>query len=130
MKNSRVVKVILAVSGLILLGVGSATLFAPEAFLGTSGINLGGQASLFSEIRAAGGALLLSGILILSGIFIPRMTFTSMVIAIAMFLSYGVARILSMSVDGLPDTAIVGATVLEMVIAFAGIFALIRFREV
>lgn len=129
MKNSMVLKGILAISGLILLGIGTATLFAPVAFLGTSNIDLGGQVNLLSEIRAAGGALLGGGILIILGIFISRLTFTSTVISVLIFLSYGIARAIGMVLDGMPDQALTAATVLEFVIAFAGIFALIRFRE-
>ena len=34
MKNSKVVKTILVISGLIATGIGAATLFAPRGFLG------------------------------------------------------------------------------------------------
>lgn len=128
MKNSKVVKTILFISGLILLGIGSATLFAPVTFLGSSGIDLGGQVNLLSEVRAAGGALLASGLLIMLGVFVPNLTFTSTVIATLVFLSYGIARILSIATDGLPAQEIVAATVVEMIIGAAGVYALLKYR--
>jgi len=129
MKNSKVVKAILFVSGLILVGIGSATLFAPVAFLGTSGIDLGGQISLLSGIRAAGGALLASGVLILSGIFVANLTFTSTIISTMIFLSYGIARSLGMVIDGLPAPELMAATVVEIIIGLANVFALLKYRE-
>lgn len=129
MRNSKVVKTILFVSGLILLGIGAVTLFAPVAFLGTSGIDLGGQVNLLSEIRAAGGALLASGTLIILGVFVAKLTFTSTVIAIMVYLSYGVARILGMAIDGLPAQEFVVVTVVEIVIGLAGVFALLNYQE-
>ncbi|MBV7327003.1 DUF4345 domain-containing protein [Chloroflexi bacterium TSY] len=129
MKNSKVVKTILFISGLILLGIGAATLFAPVDFLGTSNIDLGGQVNLFSEIRAAGGALLASGILVIAGVFIAPLTFTSTVIATMAFLSYGIARILGMAVDGMPAQEFVAVTGVEMIIGLAGVFLLLKYQD-
>ncbi|MEM7030968.1 MAG: DUF4345 domain-containing protein [Chloroflexota bacterium] len=129
MKNSKVVKTILFVSGLILLGIGSATLFAPVAFLGTSNIDLGGQVNLLSEIRAPGAALLASGLVIILGVFVANLTFTSTVISTLVFLSYGIGRILSIVIDGLPAQEFVAVTVVEMIIGLAGVFVLLKYRE-
>ena len=129
MKRSKALTTLLLVSGLIATGIGAATLFAPVAFLGTSSIDLGGQVNLLSEVRAPGGALLASGLLILLGIYARQFTFTSTVISVLMFLSYGIGRILSMAVDGMPAQEIAAATVLEMVIGVGGIIALLRLRE-
>ncbi len=129
MKNSKVVKTILFISGLILVGIGAATLFTPVAFLGTSGIDLGGQVNLLSEVRAPGGALLASGLIILLGVFVSNLTFTSTVISTLVFLSYAVGRILSMAVDGLPAQEFVVVTVIELIIGLAGVFVLLNYRE-
>ena len=129
MNISKAHKGLLFVSGLIATGIGAATLFAPVAFLGTSSIDLGSQVNLLSEVRAPAGALLAGGIVILSGIFVNRLTFTSTVIAALMFLSYGVGRVLSVAVDGVPADAIVGATALEIVIGLAALFMLVRGGE-
>lgn len=128
MKNSKALKAILLVSGLILTVIGSATLFAPVTFLGTSGIDLGGQVNLLSEIRAAGGALLASGLIVILGVFIPRLTFTSTIIAILVFLSYGIARILGIAIDGVPAQEFIAVTVIEIVVGAAGIFALLKYQ--
>ena len=70
-----------------------------------------------------------SGILIILGAFMAKFTFTSTVIAALVYLSYGIARIFSMAIDGMPTGSIVAATALELIIGLAGVFALLRYRE-
>jgi len=65
MKNSKLLKSILNIFGLIASGVGAAILFSPVAFYATYGIEPGGNISLLNEIRAPGGALL-------KGIFVMK----------------------------------------------------------
>ena len=129
MKNSKVLKTILIISGLIAAGIGGAILFTPVAFHASSGIELGRNVSLFSEVRAPGGALMASGIVIMLGAFIAELTFSSIVISLMMYLSYGISRILSMLIDGMPDEGIVVAALVELVVGLVSIFALLKYRE-
>ncbi len=129
MKNSKVLKTILLISGLIMTGVGGAILFMPVAFHAGNGIDLGGNISLLSEVRAPGGALLASGILVMLGAFVTQLTFTSVVVSALIYLSYGISRILSLAIDGMPAEGLVQATVLEIIIGLLGVFALLRYRE-
>ena len=132
MKNSKALKAYLFISGLIAIAIGASTLFTPVDFLGRigpSGIDLGGQINLLSSIRAAGAAYLASGIVIILGVFVAKLTFTSTVIATLMFLSYGIARIFSRAIDGMPADAVTAATVLEMTIGLAGVFFLLKYQE-
>jgi hypothetical protein len=116
MKNSKVLKTVLFFSGLIATGIGGAILLIPTAFYATYGINLGGDISMLNEIRTPGGSLLAAGILIISGAFVASLTFTSAVIAALIYLSYGVSRILSIGIDGMPSEGLVQATAFEIVI--------------
>ncbi len=130
MKNSKALKTLLFFSGLIATGIGAVTLFAPVEGFGKLGIDLGGQINLLSFIRAAGGAFVAtSGIVIILGVFVPKLTFTSTMIATLMFLSFGIARIFSVAIDGMPADVIVAAIVLEMIIGLAGVFALLKYQE-
>ncbi len=129
MKNSRVLKTILFIAGLIGAGVGGAILFVPVAFYASSDIDLGGNITLLNELRASGSALLACGILIISGIFVAKLTFTSAVLSTLLYLSYGLSRILSMLIDGMPVAELVQAAVLEIVIGMACCFALIKYRK-
>ncbi len=129
MKNSKVLKTILFISGLMLAGFGAAILLMPVEMAALNGIDLGGQISLLSETRAPGGALLASGILVISGAFLPKLTFTSVVVSALVYLSYGLSRILGMAIDGMPAEGLVQVTVLEIVTGLVCVFALVKYRE-
>jgi len=123
MKKLRVLKTVLFFSGLIATGVGGAILLTPEAFHATNGIELGDSSSLLNEVRASGGALLTIGVLIMLGAFVAKLTFTSVVVSSLLYLSYGLSRILSMAVDGMPAPGLVQVAVLELVIGMVCVFA-------
>lgn len=128
MKNSRVLKTLLFLSGLVAMGVGGAILLMPVAFHATNGIELGSSLSLLNEVRAPGGALFAMGALILTGAFMRRLAFTSTLVSAVLYLSYGLSRILSMGIDGMPAEGLVLATILEVTIGLLCAFALVRWR--
>ncbi|MGK4007074.1 DUF4345 domain-containing protein [Sorangium sp. So ce1036] len=129
MQRWRVETVTLLIAGLVLLGIGGATLLAPAAFHATSGIELGDSRSLLSETRAAGGSLLGSGVLIMLGAFASRLAFTATIVGAVTYVSYGLSRLLSMAVDGMPAQALVLATVVELVLGLSCVAALVWRRE-
>ncbi|MBL4647897.1 MAG: DUF4345 domain-containing protein [Gammaproteobacteria bacterium] len=129
MKNSNVLKAILFVSGVIIIGIGAAILFTPVAFYAKDGIELGGNISLLNEIRASAGGLLAMGIWVMLGIFVRKLTFTSTLISIVIYLSYGLSRVLSMIIDGMPTGELVGAAAIEIIIGLVCVFALLKYRE-
>lgn len=129
MKNSKVLKSILIISGLIASAIGAAILFSPVAFYTTNGIELGANASLLNEIRAPGGALLVSGLLIISGAFVNKLTFTSIVVSTLLYLSYGLSRVMSIAIDGMPTEELVQAAVLEIAIGVACVFTLVKYLK-
>jgi hypothetical protein len=129
MENSKVLKVVLIISGLIAVFIGGAVLLTPVAFYATNGIDLGGNISLLNEIRAPGGALLAFGILIIFGAFLTELTFTSILLSTVLFLSYGLSRIISMVADGKPAETLIQAAILEIIIGLVCVFALVKYRE-
>ncbi|WP_437969379.1 DUF4345 domain-containing protein [Sorangium sp. So ce260] len=124
-QSGRVVKVTLFIAGLVLIGIGGATLLAPVAFHATSGIELGDSRSLLSETRAAGGSLLGTGALILLGAFSSRLAFTATVVGAVTYVSYGLSRLLSMAADGMPAQGLVLATAVELVLGLSCAAALV-----
>jgi len=129
MKNSKVLKVVLFVSGLIAAGIGGAILVMPAAFYASYGIDLGGNVSLLNEIRASGGALFVAGILIISGSFVASLTFTAVVLASLLYLAYGLSRFLSFAIDGMPSEGLVQAATLEIVIGVVCVCVFAKYRE-
>jgi len=127
MKNSKVLKIILFISGLVAIGVGGSILTVPVSFYATNNINIEGNISLLNEIRASGGVLLASGILIFLGTFVAKLTFTSTVIASLLYLSYGLSRILSVVIDGMPAEGLVQAAILELIIGLVCILSFVKY---
>ncbi len=101
----------------------------PVAMAAINGIELGGNVSLLNETRAPGGAILASGILVMLGAFVAKLTFTSALVSTLVYLSYGLSRILSMAIDGMPAEGLVQVAVLEIVTGLVCVFALVKYRE-
>ncbi|WP_437537650.1 DUF4345 domain-containing protein [Sorangium sp. So ce726] len=125
----RLATATLFVSGLVLFGIGGASLVAPVAFHASSGISLGESSSLLSETRAVGGSLLGAGAVILLGAFVSRLAFTASVLGAVMYLSYGLSRLLSMAVDGMPAQELVLATAVELILGLLCVAALVAHRR-
>lgn len=124
MQNLNMQRGVLIGSGLIALAVGSGLLFAPTAFHALNGIELSDNVSLMSEIRAPGAGILASGLLILSGAFSSRLSFTALIVASLLYLSYGMSRFYSMALDGSPAQGIVTIAFFEMAIGLICAFTL------
>jgi len=129
MKNSKALKTILVISGLIASVIGAAILFAPGAFYASYSIAPGGNFNLLNELRASGGAVLASGILIMSGAFVDKLAFTATVVSTLLYLSYGLSRVMSMAIDGMPVDGLVQAAVIEVITGLACFFALVKYTE-
>lgn len=129
MKNSYLLISVLGISGIIAISFGATILFAPEAFYATYGIRLGNDASQLNEIRASGGALLGIGLVIVSGAIWSKLTFASAIASSAVYFSYGLSRLLSIVMDGSPDSGLVAAAALELGIGAISLFALFRYLK-
>jgi hypothetical protein len=121
--------VLLLASGLIAAGIAVMILFAPTVFFSSYGIDIGKNASLVNELKAPAGALLVAGLLIMAGIFRPGLKMQSLGIATAVYLSYGLSRVLSMVMDGLPHDGLVSAAAIEVAIGAICFVDLMRHRR-
>jgi hypothetical protein len=129
MENSKSLKIILFVSGLFLVAIGGAILFAPIAFTARNGIELGENISLLNDTRAAGAALFVGGFVILLGDFIQKLSYTSLIVSIISYLGYAFGRIISVVFDGMPAEGLIKATVVEVIIGLVSVFALYKFKN-
>ena len=119
MTMSKKSKAVLFIAGLTAAGVGMAILFTPVAFNATAGVILGDNVNLLNETRASGGALLASSVLVLCGVFIARLAFTAALVSTFLYGGYGLSRLLSMLLDGVPDIGLIQVTIFELVIGCA-----------
>lgn len=114
-----------AVSGLILIGIGAALLFAPHSFAASNGIVLDGGPNQLSEVRAPGGLLLVGGVIVLAGGFRQHLLKISLGVASLIYGSYGLSRLWSMVSDGLPSATLTQAAVLELILGAFSLAALL-----
>ena len=129
MKNSKVLKGILIVLGLLLTVIGLWRLFDPISFFENSGLVLSNEAGLLSEARGAGGAVVGFGIVVLLGAFNQRLSYTSTIAAIVVFLGFGIARLIGFSLDGNPGEGVIQGIIVEFVLGLLAVFALFKYRE-
>lgn len=124
--NNIKTKILLITSGLILLSVGLSILFLPHAFYQSNGTILGNEPSLLSEIRAGGGMLLVSGILVIIDTFRKSLHRQALALSALVFLAYGVARLASMVMDGIPSTSLVISTGIELLVGTLCLIVLLK----
>lgn len=125
--NDRLTLTFLFLSGLLLLGIGTAILLVPHAFHAGNGIVLGSDPSLLSEIRAPGGLLTASAILILIGAYRRSLRPMAMTLTVLVYGSFGLARLLGLALDGIPSSGLIAATAIELMVATIGLVILRRF---
>jgi hypothetical protein len=129
MKNSKALKAILFFLGLFLIVFGAGRVFLPSEFYALNGLTLGDDVSMLNEARGAGGVMLGSGILIMMGVFLEKMRFTSTVIAILAFLSYGIARLIGIAIDGLPNEKIIQGIIAEFIFGITALVAFLKYQK-
>lgn len=123
-------RILLSVSGVMLLLVGAATLLLPHAFFASEGIPLGNNPGLLSEIRAPGGLLIGCAIAILLGAFRQTITQTPLLLGAIVYGSFGLSRLLSMVLDGLPSASLMGAMAVELIIGGWCVISLVRLKPI
>ncbi len=116
----------LSVSGLLLLAIGGTILLVPHAFYASDGIVLGNDPSLLSEIRAPGGFLATSALLIMTGAFRQNLRSIALMLTVLVYGSFGLSRLVGLSLDGVPSTSLLMATGVELVLAVIGLGILFR----
>lgn len=102
-----------AIGGLI----GGALMFMPKAFLEMSHVFVERDPSLMSEITAPSGVLLICAAFLIFGAIKLRFARQALLIGAVVYGSYGIARLMSMVLHGLPSESLVAAMVVEIAIA-------------
>ncbi len=129
MENSKVLKLFLIISGLLLTFIGGATLFAPVAMKASAGIDISQSTSIINDVRASSALILAVALITILGVFIRKLTFTSTLISFTLFLSLGIGRAISILIDGFPVDGLVKATGLEFVLGIIGLILFNIYRE-
>jgi|SRR5680860_118133 len=127
MKDSRGLKVILIVLGLILVIFGGWRLVDPIGFYAFSGLELPDVAGLLSEVRGAGGIMMVAGLVVGLGAFRHAWSRTSVVLAAVVFVSLGLARLLGIALDGSPGADVIKGMAIELASGGLALFAFFKY---
>lgn len=127
--SSYLTKGLLLTSGLLAAGIAATILLAPDAFYAGYGIEPGSNVSLANELKAPAGMLLIAGLLMLAGVVRTELTVASLATATLIYLSYGLSRLVSMVIDGVPHSGLVSAAILEIAIGIISLLVYTRHRK-
>lgn len=125
--ESRVFKGILIVLALTLVVFGGWRLVDPLGFYTFSGLELPNNAGLLSEVRGAGGIMLVSGIVVGLGAVRHSWSRTSVVLAAVVFSSLGLGRLLGIALDGSPGAEVIQGMAIELVLGGLALFAFFKY---
>jgi hypothetical protein len=128
--GSYTARLVLFGSGLIAVAIAVAILFAPAAFYADYGIDVTGDATLANELKAPAGALLVAGLVIFAGAFRWKLAVVSLTTAAVVYLSYGLSRVTSIAIDGVPHSGMVNAAGVELVIGAICLLTLLQVRQI
>jgi len=126
----RIARLVLFGSGLIAVLIAATILFAPEAFYSGYGIDVASNTSLVNELKAPAGMLLAAGLLMFAGVFRLDLAVISLFTATLVYLSYGFARVLSITLDGFPHSGMVSAAGIEILVGTVCLLTLLRVRHI
>ena len=110
-------RIMLGLSGLIGGYIGISILFDTQKFFAHNGVEITGDPGLMSELKAPAIVLLAAALVLLVGSVKSRFTDMALMIGAIVYGSYGMGRVVSILVDGLPPQPLIAAAVVELGIA-------------
>ena len=105
----------------------SVTPVPHDAFFASNAVNLGTDPNLLSEVRAPGGLLLDSGIVMICGAIMKSLLRAALLTGVVVFSMYGVSRLVSILLDGMPSSSLIGALMIELIVGGIAAFLITRF---
>lgn len=129
MQHTKVLRWVLLFLGLFLIIFGSLRLIDPVTSFVNLGTTLGDDVGLLNEARATGGTMLGFGLLIFLGAFKKKLAFTSTLVAVVLFFSFGIGRLMGLILDGNPGEGLMTGMVTEFAFGLLALFMLIKYRD-
>lgn len=130
MQKTKFIQSLVALFGIIGIGIGAALLFIPSTFEASAGIAVGQDVNLLNELRAYGGTILVAGLIVGIGAVIPRFLVQSLGFSGLFYLGIGFSRLVSMLIDGMPSQTLMIAMISELVIGAISLLLLSRVNRV
>ena len=107
----------LAVSGAILLVIGSWIMAAPTVFLATSEVIVAHDAGLMSEVTAPSGMLVMVGAFMIVSAIKAHLASLGLAAGALVYGSYGFSRLVSQYLHGTPSDSLVVVMYFELAVA-------------
>ncbi|MDJ0941617.1 MAG: DUF4345 domain-containing protein [Woeseiaceae bacterium] len=120
---------VLVPSALIAIAIALTILFAPDVFYSGYGIEVVGNATLANELKAPAGTLLIAGLLMFAGVFRRDLAVFSLATATVVYLSYGLSRVISIVLDGVPHSGMISAAGIELLVGAICLATLLQTRR-
>jgi len=124
-QSSRGTTALLVVNGAIAGLIGGLVTFAPEQLFALSGIVLGTDPNMMSEVRAPGGVLLGAAIFVASAAFVRSWQVPALTLSVLLYLGYAFGRVVAISTNGLPGTDLLWALAIEVALGIFSLMALV-----
>ena len=115
--NGVVVRMALMGSGVLIGTIGGALMLAPTKFLEMSHVFVNRDPGLMSELTAPTGVLLITSALMILGAANLRFANLALAVGAIVYGSYGIGRLVSMLLHGMPSASLVAAMWIELGIA-------------
>ena len=112
-----ILRLSLSGSGGLLGLIGGSLMFTPKSFLEMSAVFVAHDPSLMSELVAPSGILLVTGAFMVLGAFKLRFAYLALSVGAIVYGSYGIGRLVSVGLNGVPSEALIAAAVIELAIA-------------
>ncbi len=125
--NRLITRTTLAGSGAILGLIGGALMLAPKAFLEMSHVFVERDAGLMSELTAPSGVLLLTGALMVIAAVKIRFADLALSVGAIVYGSYGLGRLISIAMHGVPPQSLIVAMMIEL--GVAGLLVALQMKE-
>lgn len=104
-------------TGALLVSIGGALLASPIAFLAMSDVFIDSNPGLLSELVAPSGILGMTGAVMILGAIWRDYVDVALLIGAVVYGSYGLSRVISMMLHGLPTKPLITATIVELAVA-------------
>lgn len=112
-----IIRLALVGSGALGVLIGVSLMFSPKAFLAMSNVLIDDDPGLLSELTAPSGILILGGALMIFAASRLRFASLALFLGAAVYGSYGIARLVSIALHGLPSDTLISATIIELTVA-------------
>lgn len=129
MKNSKLINAFLVVAGLIGAYVGIGLLCSPVDFQAANNINIGDNISHLNDTRATGMMILSTSFIIFLAAFKHSWRYIGIGLAALLFTTYGIGRVCSIIIDGMPAEGLFYAMISELVIGLIAVVVLLKIKK-